>query len=503
MENATPLLQMRGISKRFPGVVALKGVNLELHRGEVLALVGENGAGKSTLMKILGGIHAPDEGEILLDGKSWAAAGVADAKARGIVLIHQELMLADNLDVAGNVFLGAERTTWGPLRRIDRAAMNEAARAILQRVGLAVPPTRPLKQLTTGQMQMVEIAKALALQARIIVMDEPTSSLTLSEAEMLFRIVADLKRSGVSVIYISHRLDEVLRICDRITVLRDGQHVGDLPTQGTHRDTLVSKMVGRDFSSWFPKREKQPGDALLEVDSLIVPGSAHKLSFRARRGEILGFAGLVGSGRTELMRVLFGVERARGGTVRLAGAVYAPHGPGDAIRQGVYLAPEDRKLHGLVLPMGIDKNISLPDIGNWRPRWILQRGREHRTAVEQQARLGIKAPSVGQRTINLSGGNQQKVVLAKWLAMSPRVLILDEPTRGIDVGAKAEIYRHIARLADSGITILMVSSEMEEVIGMSDRVIVLHERRITGELEKGKLTEERILHLMTGKENAA
>ncbi len=494
---------MRGISKRFPGVLALEGVHLELARGEVLALVGENGAGKSTLMKILGGVHSPDSGEISIDGRPVTIDGVAAAKSLGIGLIHQELMLAPNIDIAGNIFLGAEHSSWGRLARLNRSSMNDAARKLLARVGLDVSPTTPVKQLTTGQMQMVEIAKSLAMDARIIIMDEPTSSLTLSEAEKLFKIVSELKASGISVIYISHRLDEILRICDRITVLRDGRCVGDLSTKGTTRDQIVTKMVGRELSNWFPHRKTSPGEVVLEVDSLVVPGAPQGVSFQARRGEILGFAGLVGSGRTELMQVIFGVDRALGGSLRLEGKPYTPRSPADAIRKGIYLAPEDRKLHGLVLPMGVDQNLSLPDLANYTPRWLLQRGREKQVAEAQVTKLGVKTPSIRQRVVNLSGGNQQKVVLGKWLAMSPKILILDEPTRGIDVGAKAEIYRHMAELADQGITILMVSSEMEEVIGMSDRVVVLNERRILGELDRAQFSEERILGLMTGKEMAA
>ncbi len=501
--NEAPLLAMRSVSKRFPGVVALEGVGLELNRGEVLALVGENGAGKSTLMKILGGVHLPDDGEIIFDGNRVTINDVARAKALGIGLIHQELMLAPNLDIAGNIFLGAEHSSWGFLARLNHTGMARAAEGLLRRVGLDLAPSTPLKQLTTGQMQLVEIARALAMNARVIIMDEPTSSLTLSECEKLFKIVGELKASGISVIYISHRLDEILRICDRITVLRDGRRVGDLSARGTTRDQIVNTMVGRELSDWFPTREKNPGEVLLEVDSLVVPGSRGGVSFQARRGEILGFAGLVGSGRTELMQVIFGVDQALGGCIRLEGRPFSPHSPADAIRKGIYLAPEDRKLHGLVLSMGLDRNISLPDIANYRPRWWLQRGQERRVAREQVTRLGIKTPGIHQRVANLSGGNQQKAVLGKWLAMSPTILILDEPTRGIDVGAKAEIYRQIAQLADQGLTILMVSSEMEEIMGMSDRVIVLGERRITGVLERRELSEAKILSLMTGREKVA
>ncbi len=501
--GAARLLVMRGITKRFPGVLAVDRASLELDRGEVLALVGENGAGKSTLMKILGGILDPDEGEILIDGEPVEIPDVATAKSRGIALIHQELMLAPNLDVAGNIFLGAEHRVWGPLQRLDRASMNDAARELLERIGLDIHPRTPLRQLTTGQMQMVEIAKALALDARIIVMDEPTSSLTVAESERLFEIIEGLRRDGIAVIYISHRMDEILRIADRITVMRDGKRVADLDARATNHDEIVSAMVGREFSAWFPERRHDIGAVVLEARDLVVPGAAEGVSFDLRRGEILGLAGLVGAGRTELLRVLFGVDEALGGTILVDGQHVEIRRPSDAIARGIYLAPEDRKLHGLVLPLTVAQNISLPDIGNYEPRWTLQRGRERQVATQQVGKLGIKTPSIAQRVVNLSGGNQQKVVLAKWLAMEPKVLMLDEPTRGIDVGAKAEIYRHMAELAATGIAIIMVSSEMEEIIGMSDRVVVMHERRITGIVRRAELSEERIMSLMTGKERAA
>ncbi len=495
-DTTAPLLTMSGISKRFPGVVALSGVSMSLGRGEVLSLVGENGAGKSTLMKILGGVHRPDEGEIRLDGAVVSFDGVTAAKAHGIALIHQELMLAPNLDVAGNIFLGAEHRK--ALGGIDRASMNQRARELMARVGLDLPPTTPVRELTTGQMQMVEIAKSLAIDARIIIMDEPTSSLTPVEAEKLFAIIANLKKSGISIVYISHRFEEILRITDRITVMRDGKYVGDLVTRETNHDQLVSMMIGRDFTTRFPTRAGKPGETVLEVADVVVPGAPVGVSLEARRGEILGFAGLVGSGRTELMKVLFGVDQPEGGSMRFEDAAYAPRRPADAIARGVYLVPEDRKHHGLVLPMSIAENVSLPDIHNYRPWGWLQRRRETEVANQQLAKQAIKAPSIRHKAVNLSGGNQQKVVLGKWLAMRPRLLILDEPTRGIDIGAKAEIYRQIAALADSGLTILMVSSEMEEVIGMSDRVVVFSQRRISGILAKDQLSEHNIMQLMTG-----
>ena len=490
------LLEMTGITKRFPGVVALSGVSLRLGKGEVLSVVGENGAGKSTLMKVLAGIHRPDEGEIQLDGKAVTFDGVSAAKAHGISLIHQELMLAPNLDVAGNIFLGTEHCKKFGI--LNRASMNRKAAEMMKRVGLDLPPTTPLRNLTTGQMQMVEIAKSLAMDARIIIMDEPTSSLTPVEAEKLFAIIADLKATGIAIVYISHRFEEILRITDRITVMRDGRYVGDLVTKETNHDQLVSMMIGRDFTTRFPTRVGKPGEMTLAVQDLLVPGAKEGVSFQARRGEILGFAGLVGSGRTELMRCLFGVDQPLGGSIRFEGQAFTPRRPADAINRGVYLVPEDRKLHGVVLPMSIAQNISLPDIHNYLPYGWLQRGRESVVANEQLKQQAIKAPSVTQKVVNLSGGNQQKVVLGKWLAMRPRLLILDEPTRGIDVGAKSEIYRQIAALADQGLTILMVSSEMEEVIGLSDRVAVFSQRRLSGILEKDQLSEHNIMELMTG-----
>jgi len=498
------LLTMRGITKRFPGVVALQDVTLTLNRGEVLALMGENGAGKSTLMKILGGAYEPDAGEILVEGRPVALQSVREAKRLGIALIHQELMLAPNLDIAANIFLGNERRELGLMTPLSRRSMNETAAALLRRVGLKLPPTTPVSTLTAGQMQMVEIAKALALDARIIIMDEPTSSLTAGESEQLFSIIRQLRSEGIGIVYISHRMEEVMMLADRVTVLRDGRYVGDLARGQITQDKVVAMMVGRELSHhYFPeKKPRPPGEPMLDVRDLLVPGSPAPVSFTARRGEVLGFAGLVGAGRTELMQTIFGVTPALGGGMTLEGQPYWPRNTRDAIRRGVYLAPEDRKRHGLVLPMTIAQNVSLPAVGSYNPYGLLDRRTERRVAEEEVSRFAVKTPTIYRKVVNLSGGNQQKVVLGKWLAMRPRVLILDEPTRGIDVGAKAEIYRHMAALAEKGITILMVSSEMEEVIGMSDRVVVMHERRIKGVLPRESLTQERIARLMTGRSEA-
>ena len=491
---------MQGITKRFPGVVALRDVSLSLSAGEVLSLMGENGAGKSTLMKILGGAYLPDEGKIELDGKPIVLSNVRAAKEHGIALIHQELMLAPNLDVAANIFLGNEQSALGIAGPIPRRRLHTEAERLIERVGLKVKPTTRLSSMTTGQMQMVEIAKALSLNARIIVMDEPTSSLTAVESEHLFGIIRKLRDDGIGLVYISHRLDEVLELSDRITVLRDGRYVGDLARSEATKGSIVQLMVGRELSNQYfpPKVDKKIGETVLEVKDVVVPGTPRGVSFTLRGGEILGFAGLVGAGRTELMETVFGVVQSLGGTMTLAGKPYAPGSPRDAIESGVYLAPEDRKRHGLVLPMTIAQNTSLPNLDNYARFGFLDRATERRVAAAEVQRLRTKTPSIHQAVVNLSGGNQQKVVLGKWLAMNPKVLILDEPTRGIDVGAKAEIYRHMAELAGQGIAIIMVSSDMEEVLGMSDRVVVMHEKRIRGVLSGADITQAKIANLMTG-----
>ncbi len=490
------ILRMRGVTKRFPGVTALENVDLELRSGEVLALMGENGAGKSTLTKILGGALPPDEGTLHIDGKLVEFHNVSDSRRHGILLVHQELMMAANLDVAANIFLGSEKSQWGLLRG---RAMRRASESLLVRVGLSCSPATLVKSLTTGQMQMVEIAKALSHRARILILDEPTSSLTLKESEQLFKIIGDLKRDGIAIIYISHRLGEVERLADCVIVLRDGKRIGKLARGQITQGKIVSMMVGRELTNWYPPPQpKTDYRTMLHVKNLIVPGAPCAVSFEAGAGEIVGFAGLVGSGRTELMQAIFGVTPALGGTITVDGQSFAPRRPREAINRGICLAPEDRKHHGLVLPMSIAQNISMPDIHHYKPRMWLQRGHELVVASKQLESLRIKASGVRQRVGSLSGGNQQKVVLGKWLAMRPKILILDEPTRGVDVGAKAEIYREMMELAGQGITILMVSSEMEEVLGMSDRIVVMRERRVEGILPRAQATQERVAALMTG-----
>jgi ribose transport system ATP-binding protein len=495
-----PLLEVRSISKRFPGVRALRGVNLQLARGEALGVIGENGAGKSTLMKILAGVQPPDEGEILLEGAPVSIPSPRRATELGIALIHQELNLAGNLDIGANIYLGREPRRFG---LIDFAAIRRGARDVLRRVGLNLSPRTLVGTLPIGQQQLVEIAKALSAKARILIMDEPTSSLSSGEAARLFEVIHDLKSKGVSILYISHRLGEVKEVCDRVTVLRDGENAGELARDEIHHDRMVQLMVGRDISQFYVRTRHKTGEPMLEVEKLRVPGrEMHPLTFAVAAGEIVGMAGLVGAGRTELMRVLFGIDAAVGGEIRIAGRPVRLESPRDAIRAGLALVPEDRKEQGLILSMAVRHNISLASLFRDQHFGFRDGGREREAAREMMAKLNIRTPSQEQIVQFLSGGNQQKVVLGKWLNIRPRVLLLDEPTRGVDVGAKREIYTIMENLASQGVAILFVSSEMEEVLGMSDRVLVMHEGRITGELPHEELSEEAVMRLATGKTTA-
>lgn len=498
----TPLLEVRNVSKQFPGVRALSGVNLALGHGEVLALIGENGAGKSTLMKILAGVQMPDSGDLLIDGNPVRIDSVRTAAENGIALIHQELNLSDNLDVGANIFLGREPRRLGV---IARSTIYDQSLAVLERVGLDVSPNAIVKTLPIGKQQMVEIAKALSINARILIMDEPTSSLSTKETEALFRVVKDLRTKGVSVIYISHRLGEVKELADRVTVLRDGENAGDLTRAEIHHDRMVQMMVGRDISQFYARQSHTPGDVVLEVDGLITPAHPqHALSFSLRAGEILGVAGLVGAGRTEMLQVLFGVDQAMGGRIKVDGNPVEFKSPRDAMNAGLALVPEDRKQQGLIIEADVRENTSLAGLRrHQRPLGTLNRRQQRQVTDEMIDKLNIKTPSPLQVVRYLSGGNQQKVVLGKWLSLEPKVLLLDEPTRGIDVGAKEEIYQLMEQLAEQGVAILFVSSEMEEILGMSDRTLVMHEGRISGELQRNELSEEAVMHLATGGAKAA
>jgi ribose transport system ATP-binding protein len=493
-----PLLRMEEITKRFPGVQALDRVDLDLYPGEILGLIGENGAGKSTLMRILAGIYSADEGTIVLDGQPVRISSVHDSLALGVSVIHQELNLADNLDIAANIFLGREMTV-SPFRVVRNRALMDEAKKLTASVGLDSPVTTLVEKLSPGPQQLVEIAKALSMSARILVLDEPTSSLSPREAESLFAVMGNLKAQGVSMIYISHRLAEVEEVCDRVVVLRDGARVGELTREEISRDSMVRLMVGRDISRFFPDAGKPQAEPALAVRGFRPADTAGVFDFTVNRGEILGVFGLVGAGRTELARSLFGVEPALGGEILVCGQPAKIRMPLDAIRHGIGMVPEDRKYLGVILEMAVKENISLPDFcsGNVRMA-LLDERREARIAGEQVKALDIRTPGLGQNVEFLSGGNQQKVALAKWLAIKPKVLILDEPTRGIDVGSKSEIYNLIRRLADDGLAVIMISSEMEEILGLSDRVLVVHEGHQKGILERDEAGEESIMRLATG-----
>lgn len=495
-----PLLRVENIKKNFGGVRALRGVSFSVSQAEIVAIIGENGAGKSTLMKILGGVHQPDGGQIYVDEKPVAMSGVNDSIAHGVAFVHQELNVLDNLDVASNVYLGREPQSGGLLHLIDRGKMYAQAQTYLDRLGLKFSSRTPLSQLSLAEQQMVEIAKGLSQHARLIIMDEPTSSLTLQETDRLLQVTRDLRAEGVSVVYISHRLGEITQIADRVVALRDGENAGELSKEEITHDRMVSLMVGRELARFSIPHTSSVLQRFVGVKNLRTQRYPNaRVSFDIGRGEILGFAGLVGAGRTEVATALFGVEPALEGTIEIGGGEImriksAQHG----IANGIYLVPEDRRQTGLLLDWPIKDNISLPSLrrdSGGGPLQLINGGREREVAIEQKDALGIKAPDVSVRAGNLSGGNQQKVVLAKWLSFQPKLLIFDEPTRGIDVGAKAEIYKLMRELSDRGVAVMMISSDMEEVLGVSDRIAVMCEGHITGFLTRQEASEEAVMRL--------
>ena len=499
MNDRAPLLEACKISKAFPGVQALSEVSLQLYPGEVLGVVGENGAGKSTLMKILAGVIEPDSGEIRLDGLAAEFKGVSDAQSRGVVLIHQELNLCENLDVASNLFLGREPVGLGPLQLIRRKIYQEAE-VITNRIGLNCSGKTRVSELSVGQQQLVEIGRALSLNSRVLIMDEPTSSLTQRETTRLFEVIRQLRNEGVSILYISHRMKELEEITDRVTVLRDGVNAGELPRADITHRKMVQLMVGRELKQFFERTHTPDPTASprLEVIDFVREGHLPPVSFEIRPGEIVGMAGLMGAGRTELAEALFGVRSHVSGTVRLDGLPLDISSPRQTISQGMFLVPEDRRMEGLVLASSVAGNISLPSLDQLS--WLrLVNGKQEQTLVARMIeKLNVRTPSSKQTVGLLSGGNQQKVVLAKWLARDPKVLILDEPTRGIDVGAKHEIYTIMDQLAAAGVAVWMISSDLEEILGMSDRVLVMHEGRLAGQLVGSAATEESIMNLATG-----
>jgi ribose transport system ATP-binding protein len=499
----TPFLSLESVRKTYPGVVALDGFSMEVRPGEVIGLVGENGAGKSTLMKILGGVTTPDTGTITVDGIAHKGLTVEGSLGSGIAFVHQELNLFENLDVAANIFFGREPLRAGPLKLVDRARLRAMVAPLLKRVGANFSADTQVADLSLAQQQMVEIAKALSIKARLVILDEPTSSLPIAETDKLLDVIKALKADGISVIFISHRLHEVERVADRVIVLRDGMLAGTLQKRDINHDQMVKLMIGRMLKEREKASEasRAPGATALSAKAIRTPAyPGRPVSLDVRRGEILGLAGLVGSGRTELARVFFGIDSSLGGTLELDGKPLALASAADAVAHGIFLVPEDRKLTGILLDLSIAQNISLPNLPAHARRALVSASAETATAEKQKKDLGIKAPSVQTRTGTLSGGNQQKVVLGKWLAMNPKVMILDEPTRGIDIGAKAEIYGLMRALADAGVAVLMISSDMEEVIGVSDRIAVMHEGQISGILDKERFSQENVLLLAVGKQ---
>ena len=499
LANGPPpdILTLNNVSKRFPGVLALDRVSFSLRRGEAHALCGENGAGKSTLMKVMSGVYQADEGEVIYKGKPCRFICSVDAEAAGIAIIHQELNLVPHLTVAENIFLARE-----PKRGIfvHRSKMRVDAQALLDRLKLRIDPNQLVKSLSCAQQQMVEIAKALSLNTEVLIMDEPTSSLTESETSQLFEIINDLKRNGVSVVYISHRLDELKHIIDRVTVMRDGKFVCTDDFANISLDTIVAKMVGRTLDEKFPERTSVPTtQALLTVKDLLRPGVFGPVSFDLRRGEILGFSGLMGAGRTEVARAIFGADPVAGGAIFLGQEEVSIKSPIDAIGHGIAYLSEDRKQHGLAIRMSVAANLTLTNMAAVSNRFgFIDIAREEAVSKRYIEALGIKTPSSKQIAKNLSGGNQQKIVISKWLYRESKIIFFDEPTRGIDVGAKFAIYQLLDKLASEGIGVVLITSELPEIMGMTDRVAVFHGGKITGIVNTRDTTQEQIMHLASG-----
>lgn len=498
------LLRMVGVSKSFPGVQALDNVDLEVRAGEILGLVGENGAGKSTLMKILSGVYEMDSGKLFLEGEEVTITDPHQAQGLGITIIYQEFNLMPNLTVAENVFIGREPNTGGFVRW---AELQRQTKELTDKLGIDLPPTAVVRSLSVAQQQMVEIAKALSIKARIIIMDEPTSALTEREVAHLFSIMRTLKAQGLGIIFISHRIEEVFEIADRITVLRDGRYVGTVNTKEAKIEQVIGMMVGRELSDLFQKSaSSRDGKTVLQVEGISRTGTVRdphatvldNISFELHEGEILGLAGLVGAGRTELARAIFGADRRDSGRIYVDGKQVDIRSPREAISCGMGFVPEDRKEQALFLALAVRENISLPSLPRL-VRYGFVRLNEERDLVGNFVQaLRIRTPSLEQLILNLSGGNQQKVVIAKWLALAPKILIMDEPTRGIDVGAKAEVHALMNQLANQGVGIIMISSELPEILGMSDRILVMREGRVAGELSRKEATPEKVMALATG-----
>jgi rhamnose transport system ATP-binding protein len=492
---SAPALELSRVVKSFGAVVALRSGTLALRRNSIHALVGENGAGKSTLVKIIAGLYQRDAGEFLLEGEEVDFKSTAESKAAGIAVIYQEPTLFPDLSVTENIFMGRQPTN--RFGRIDRKAMKTEAIALFQRLGVRIDPDRPAEGLSIADQQIIEIAKAISLDASVLVMDEPTAALSGVEVDRLFAVARSLRDEGRALLFISHRFDEVFALCDTITVMRDGSYISTDATDDVTVDEIVRRMVGRDVTELFPKQETTIGDSILEVRGLSSAGVFHDISFDLRRGEILGLAGLVGAGRSEVVRALFGVDRYDSGTVRIEGRRVPPNSPTAAMGLGIALVPEDRRKQGLVLESSVARNATMAIRRRLAKAGILTTGEENAAARVWASRLEVKTSALDTEVGTLSGGNQQKVVLAKWLATDPKVLVIDEPTRGIDVGTKSEVHRLLSELAGQGMAILMISSELPEVLGMADRVLVMREGRITAELDRADATAESVMFAAT------
>ena len=495
------LLEMKGISKRFRGVQALNGVNFDLREGEVHALVGENGAGKSTLMKVLTGIHQPDAGEIFYLGKPYAVKNIGESQALGISMVHQELNMMNDLTVAQNIFIGREMRSGFIIKDND---MVKETRAIFDHIGIDIDPKIKLGRLTVGKQQMVEIAKAVSRDCKVLILDEPTAALTQTEIDELFRIMADLKSKGIGMIYISHRMDEIKTISDRITVMRDGEYVGTVDTDSVTKDEIINMMIGRVVYEDPKTHSEVPEDAetVLEVKNLTSGNLFKNVSFKLRKGEVLGFSGLMGEGRTEVARAIFGADPIDSGEIYVNGKPVSIKSPKDAVNLGIGYLSEDRKRYGLMLDKSVAENTALASLDKYIKFGIINDRKIKEEAQIENAKLKTKTPSMEQALKNLSGGNQQKVIIARWLIKNSDILIFDEPTRGIDVGAKSEIYTLMNELARSGKSIIMISSELVEILRMSDRVLVMCEGKKTGELDISEANQEKIMQLATKRENA-
>lgn len=495
MTSKTAVIEMTNIGKTFPGITALAGVNLSVQAGEVHAIVGENGAGKSTLMKILAGVYQPDSGSLRLDGSPVEFGSPVEAQRAGIRMVYQELNLVPDLTVAENISLGRMPTRWGV---VDRGRMAQEAQRVLSELNTKIDPFAIVGDLTVSQQQLVEIAKAYAASPRLIVLDEPTSSLSEHEAQALFGVIAKMSDAGISVIYISHRLREVLEIADWVTVLRDGQHIDTRPMKDITIQEMITLMVGRNLDEVFPKNVVPIGEIVLEVENLSSSGAFEGINLQVRAGEIVGLAGLVGAGRSEVAQALFGLRSRSQGRILIDGHPIAVSNPRQGISAGIAYVPEDRKSDGIIPIQSIKNNISLATLPAMQWLGFIKGRAEKELAQERSAELGVTPPMIDRLANTLSGGNQQKVVLAKWLAANPRVLLLDEPTRGVDVGAKSDIHTIIGKLAEKGVAILMISSELPEILAVSDRVYVLHEGKISAEIPRSEFSEEYVMQAATG-----